>query len=320
MIGKLPPEALAEQILDRTGVDDVSVQQGPAYGEDTAAIDLDGRTLVVNADPLSLAADRIGTLAPHIVCNDVAASGAQPRWLTNTMFLPADSPETVDAITTQLDEAARRLEVSIVGGHAEYLPALERPLLSLTAMGVTDRYVPTGGASPGDRVLLVGPAGLEGTAILATDFREELSAGGVDDETIDRAAGFIDEISVVPDALAMAEVATGMHDPTEGGILAGLVELAGANELGLRVRRADIPIRAETGELAAVMDIDPLCTFGSGALLATVPPERVDRPLGERVGSEITEIGVVTEDVSGVVLDDERIADAPTEALYGLWA
>ena len=77
MTGKLGPEALAE-VLAATGADDAAVDVGAAYGEDAAAIDLAGTesTLVVAADPLSLAADAVGELAVHVACNDVAASAA----------------------------------------------------------------------------------------------------------------------------------------------------------------------------------------------------------------------------------------------------
>ncbi len=219
------------------------MRQGPAYGEDTAAIDVGGETLVVNSDPLSLATDRVGTLAVHVACNDVAASGAAPRWLTNAMFLPNDDPSTLATITNQLDGAARKLDAAIVGGHAEYLPALDRPLLSLTAFGLTERYVPTGGARSGDRVLLYGTAGIEGTAILATDFREELRERGLDAATIDRAETVLEDLSVVPEALAAREYATAMHDPTEVGCWPGSSNLrrratSGSRPPGKRSRSA----------------------------------------------------------------------------------
>jgi len=132
------------------------VDMGPAYGEDAAAIDLAGTesTLVVAADPLSLAADAVGELAVHVACNDVAASGADPRWLTHTLFLPDDDATRRRTVTQQVDATARDLGVAIVGGHTEVLPSLERPLCSMTALGTTDRFVSSGGAEPGDRLLL----------------------------------------------------------------------------------------------------------------------------------------------------------------------
>ncbi|WP_200530936.1 AIR synthase family protein [Halorubrum sp. LN27] len=332
MTGKLGPEALAE-VLAATGADDAAVDTGPAYGEDAAAIDLDGAdsTLVVAADPLSLAADAVGELAVHVACNDVAASGADPRWLTHTLFLPDDDPDRRRTVTDQVDATARELGVAIVGGHTEVLPSLERPLCSMTALGTTDRFVSSGGAEPGDRLLLTKGAGIEATAILATDFREECAEAGVPEATLDAAAGFLDEVSVVPDAAAVRDAASAMHDPTEGGLLTALVETASASGTVVSVERDRVPVRPETEACCDALGVDPLATFGSGALLAAVPPERVAEAtdalaaVGIAVG-EIGEVRAAGDDGSGsdpgagtVLLDGDRIDEAPRDELYPLW-
>ncbi|MFC7154914.1 AIR synthase family protein [Halomarina halobia] len=321
MVGKLDADALARLVLGRTGADDPAVVQGPAYGEDTAAIDLGETTLVVNSDPISFAGDGIGALGVHVACNDVAASGARPRWLTNVCLLPDADPETLDAITAEVDDAAAALDVSVVGGHAEHAPGVDHPVLSLTCMGVTDRYVPTGGARPGDAVLLTKAAGVEATAVLAADFEEELREG-VDRATLDAARAFADEVSVVPEATALAPLATAMHDPTEGGVLTGLVELALASDVAVDVDRDAIPVRPETAEVCAAAGVDPLRTFGSGALLATVPADEADAALDavrER-GVSGAAIGEVrASDAAGVTLDGETIKEAPRDDLYRLW-
>jgi hydrogenase expression/formation protein HypE len=345
MIGKLDPDRLA-RVLERTGASNPALLTGAAYGEDAAAIDLGEETLVVSADPISLAADRAGTLGVHVACNDVAASGADPEFLTNVIFLPDDDDaETLETLTAQLDTAAAGIDVAIVGGHSEYVPALSRPLLSLTAFGRTDRYIPTGGARPGDAVLLTKGAAIEGTGILATDFVADLRAASVAEDTIDRAAAFFEEISVLEDSRALRSVATAMHDPTEAGLVAAGVEMAAASGVDLVVERAAVPIRPETATICGAMDVDPLRIFGSGALLATVPPEATDAALDALAASgiEAAVIGEATEpasavdpkagvdsgtrddsgtgsDTAGLVLDGERLTDAGTDQLYPLWA
>ncbi|WP_276281333.1 AIR synthase family protein [Halorussus caseinilyticus] len=322
MIGKLDPDDLA-RVLDRTGARDDSVEMGPQYGEDAAAVRLDdGSVLVVNSDPLSLAKERLGTLAVHVACNDVAACGADPRWLTNVVFLPDDDPETLDALTTQMDEEARESGVAIVGGHSEYTPALERPMVSMTAMGLADEYVPTGGARPGDRVLLTKGVGIEGTAVLATDFRDELDLSA---DLLARAESFFGEISVLPESRVLRESATAMHDPTEGGLLNGMVEMAIASGVRLEIDRSAVPVREETAEICAAMGVDPLRIFGSGALLATVPPETSADALAalDAEGIRASEIGVVADvdgaDEAGVDIDGELVRDAIRDDLYDLW-
>ena len=333
MTGKLGPEALAAA-LAATGAPDAAVTQGPAYGEDAAAIDLAdaGETLVVASDPLSLAAESVGTLAVHVACNDVAASGADPRWLTHTLFLPDDDPDRLRAVVDQVDATASALGASVVGGHTEVLDALDRPLCSMTAMGTTDRFVSSGGAEPGDRLLLTKGAAIEATAILATDFREECLEAGVSAATLDAAAGFLDEVSVVPDAAAVRDAATALHDPTEGGVATALVEMAAAGEAAFAVDRDAVPVRPETRACCDALGVDPLATFGSGALLAAVPPDRVDGALdaldaagiaGAAIGSveSPSRDGGDPDDAAGTVrLDGETLAEPPRDDLYPLWA
>ncbi|SFR30515.1 MULTISPECIES: AIR synthase family protein [Halorubrum] len=327
MTGKLGPDALAAA-LAATGAADPTVTQGPAYGEDAAAIDLAGagETLVVAADPLSLAAASVGTLAVHVACNDVAASGADPRWLTHTLFLPDDDLDRLGAVVEQVDATASDLGCAVVGGHTEVLDALSRPLCSMTAMGTTDRFVSSGGAEPGDRLLLTKGAAIEATAILASDFREACREAGVPAATLDSAADFLDEVSVVPDAAAVRDAATALHDPTEGGVATALVEMASASGGAFAVERDAVPVRPETRACCDALGVDPLAAFGSGALLAAVPPERVDDALDalDAAGIEGAAIGVVEspadESAAGTVrIDGEPLAEPPRDELYPLW-
>lgn len=317
MPGKVPTDDLCAHVFGRTGETDETVLQGPADGEDAAAIDWPGGTLVVSSDPISLAAEAAGTLGVHVACNDVAAAGADPRWLTVVILLPDDG--ALEPITTDLDAAARGVGATIVGGHSEYVDALERPLLSLTAMGATDRFVPTGGATPGDHVLLTKAAGIEGTAILAADFGDEL---GLDPAVRDRATAFLEEISVVPDSQCVREHATAMHDPTEGGVAAGLLELARAATVGLEIDRSAIPIRDETRTIAAAAGVDPLRIFGSGALLATVPEPAVPEAMAalDAAGIDAADIGTVVAGDGALFIDDTPITGPIEDDCYPLWA
>jgi hydrogenase expression/formation protein HypE len=319
MVGKVDPETLA-RVLAGTGATSSAVGVGPAFGEDAAAIDLGDTTLVVSADPISLAADRIGTLGVHVACNDVAACGADPEWLTSVLLLPAAADEeTIDAVVADLDREAASLGATIVGGHTEYVDHLERPLLSLTAIGTTDRFVPTGGARPGDRVVLTKGAGIEATAILATDFRADLDLPA---DVVDAAATFFEAISAVPESQILRERATAMHDPTEGGVLGGVVELARAADVGIELDRAAIPIREETERVCVAAGVDPLRTFGSGALLATLPADAVDEALAalDDAGIEAAAVGrVVESDPPGVELGGEFFEDPPRDEMYELW-
>ena len=146
--------------------------------------------------------------------------------------------------------AALELGIEVLGGHTEVAPGVTSPIISMTAVGRAprDRLVTSGGAQPGDTLILTKWAALEGTAILATDLASHLE-GRVSPEAIARAQGLTARMSVVRDGIQAAELgATALHDPTEGGILGALWELSEASGLRLRGGRLS---RADPGGDAA---------------------------------------------------------------------
>ncbi|ELK54450.1 hydrogenase expression/formation protein, partial [Haloferax sp. BAB-2207] len=167
-------------------------------------------------------------------------------------------------------------------------------------------------------------------------FRADLDAASVEPAAIDRAAGFFDDISVLPESAVLAPAATAMHDPTEGGVLNGLVELACASGVRIEVDGDDVPVRPETRALCEAMGVDPMRILGSGALLAAVPEDEADDALAalEREGIEATVVGTVesagdgagsnadadsTAPAAGVVYDGTHYADGVEDDMYDLW-
>jgi len=300
--GKLRPDLLKRYIFNRLGIKDPKVLTGPAIGEDAAIIDLGEEVLVAHLDPITEAVSLIGWLAVNVVCNDIAVRGAKPRWLLQALYLPEGSDESLlNSITKQVDEAAKELNVSVVGGHSEVTPGLSRPFMAMVAIGTAPkgRYVTTRGAKPGDLVILTKGVGIEGTAILATDFERELLDKGVPMAVIERGKGYFKKVSVVREALSLAErgLANSMHDPTEGGVLGGVAELAYASGTTIVIYRDKLPISEETSSICRALGLDPLKLMSSGSLLATIPPPKVDEALEElrKLGVRATVIGEVTE-------------------------
>jgi hydrogenase maturation factor len=303
MAGKLPPDVLEKYVLSRIGVRDPAVLVGPGIGEDAAVIDIGGdRVLVVHVDPITGAVELLGWLAVHIACNDIAVRGAKPRWLLPVLYFPErTSEELVDRVTAQIDEAAKEIGAMVVGGHSEFTPQLARPLISMTALGIAEkgRYVTTSGARAGDVVIMTKTAAVEGTAILATDFRKALLKAGVPVEVVERGKNFIKMVSVAREALALAEagLATSMHDPTEGGLIGGLVEIAYASNKTLEIWEDRVPVAEETLVMANALGLDPLRLISSGVLLATVPENRAGEAveLLSKLGIRASAIGRVLE-------------------------
>jgi hydrogenase expression/formation protein HypE len=318
MTGKLDRATLADLVLSRTGAGNPDLLAGPAFGEDAAAIRVGDETLVVSTDPISLAAERIGQLAVTVASNDVAAAGGRPEFLLSTVLLPDADTALLDTITGQLDSESRRLGLTIAGGHTEVVAGLDRPLCSLTCFGVADRFVSTGGANPGDCILLTKGAGIEATGVIATDFRGRLDLSA---DLLDRAAAAFDDLSVMPEAAVLAPVATAMHDPTEGGVLEGLIEMAITGDVTLEVNRDAINVREETRAVCEAVGVDPLRVLGSGALLAAVDADDVDEALAALTdeGIDAVDVGRVEAGEAAVRIDGERYTEPIRDDMYALW-
>lgn len=312
--GKLPPEVLG-RLLERVPRRDPRVVIGPRIGEDAAVIDFGDRYLVAKSDPITFTAERIGWYAVNINANDVATLGARPRWFLATLLLPAGGGPLAESIFADILAACGELEVSLCGGHTEITPGLDRPIVAGQMLGEVEkpRLVRKERIRPGDVVLLTRGVALEGTAILAREKAGEL-AGRLGDALLERARQllFTPGISVVGDALAAAAAATvhGMHDPTEGGLIGGLWELAAAAGVGLSVERASIPVLAETGAVCPLFGLDPLRLIASGALLIAVASEDA-QPVMEALaarGTPVAAIAKVTPAAQGLRLDGEPFA------------
>lgn len=308
--GKLPL-AFLEKLLTRFAPDDPRIVVGPRAGEDAAVFDLGDRYLVAKTDPITFATSEIGWYAVNVNANDVAVMGARPRWFLATMLLPAGKAtgELAEEIFRQIYDACAALGVSLAGGHTELTVNLERPLISGTMLGevAPGRLIMTAGARPGDAMLLVKTAPIEGTALMALERAEMLRARGYDEAFIQRCQGYLHQpgISVVRPALLAAESADvhAMHDPTEGGVMSGLLEMGRGAGVGLVIDLDAIPIAPEGAVLCREFGLDPLGTIASGAVLVAVAGRdaaRLVRTLTEQ-GYPTTQIGRVTEADAGLV-------------------
>lgn len=287
-IGKIPKELLEKYVLKFTGKASRNVVQGPKFGIDFAVIKLDDEYMVVSSDPVTGAEKEVGWYAVNVSANDVATSGSKPTYLESVILLPQESKaEDVISISKQIHRAAKTLGISIIGGHTELTPRLERKIVITTAFGFTKRYVTAANAKENDAILMTKTAGIEGTSILANVFKEKLSKLG--DKVIMEASRMIRRISVVKEAVKAFDTGFvhAMHDATEGGVLGGIYEMSVASNLGFLIHEKAIPIAPETRVICKALKIDPLKLISSGVLLLAVDPSGVDL-----VHSELRKIGV----------------------------
>jgi hydrogenase expression/formation protein HypE len=241
-------------------------------GVDAAAIALEPDSVcVLTTDPITTATLGAGRLAVHVVCNDLAAMGAEPVGVLATLLFPAGvSAEDIATLTTEIDATCRALNVEVLGGHTEVAPGLSQPLVVMAGVGKArrDRLLTAAQAKPGDALVLTKAAALEGTHILAADLFDELTVRGVPEDVLASARAYGEELSVVPEARLAVELgATAMHDPTEAGVIGALWEMAEASGCGFHVDLGLIPIREPTRSICAALGADPLRLIASGALL-----------------------------------------------------
>jgi thiamin-phosphate kinase len=305
--GKVPPEVLEKIVFNLLGVEDERVIIKSGVGIDAAAIDFGENVLVASSDPITGAEKHIGFYAINVNANDVATFGAKPRWFLATILLPENADENLlKEIMEDMHRSAEKLGISIVGGHTEVTIGLNRPIVIGTMLGEVKRekLVRSNGAKAGDVIILTKGAGIEGTAIIASEREEELK-NVFGEELVENAKRFLEKISVVKEALIAAEIGVhAMHDPTEGGIANGFHEMADAAGLGFKVYHDRIPIAEETRKLCEYFNLDPLALISSGSLLIAAPKEKAEKIVNsiQKEGIEAAIVGEFLEDKNTKVL------------------
>ena len=320
--GKLPNDLLAGFLAGVAGADPALVVP-PRVGEDVAAVDLAGAELLVaHGDPITLGGGAAGRTAVLVNANDIAAAGADPRWLLATVLLPAGTtPSQALGVLEGLAEAAAEAGVTLAGGHTEVTDAVTRPVVSLTALGTMQRAElrDKRSARSGDRILLTKALAMEGAALLAEELGERLLALGMSADELAAARALQARASIVPEA-TLAREYTGvraMHDVTEGGLATALRELAAATGRGVLVHRERVPVSPETERVCALLGADPLGLIASGSLLICCDPTEA-AALAEKLEAAdipVADIGELTEEGAGVVaLKRDRPAPWPSFA------
>lgn len=313
-VGKLPPRFLEALLGSCRPSRSSRVVAGPRFGEDAAVIDLGDSCLVVKTDPITFTSERIGWYAVNINANDVACLGARPRWFLATLLLPEGLTTTklVRGIFNDILKACRSMRITLCGGHTEITAGLRRPVVVGQMLGEVkkDKLVRKQNQRPGDRVILTKGVAVEGTAILARE-KEPLLARRLGLARVRRARRLLlrPGISVVQEAMLAMRCGEihAMHDPTEGGVLSGLYEIARAGEVGLRVWKEQIRVLPETQAFTRVLPFDPLALIASGALIVVASPENARRIMHtyQRHGIPATVIGEICSHEDGIVLLDE---------------
>ena len=316
--GKLDINTL-KGLLERHTILDPRVILGPRIGEDAAVIDVGEGTesyWVVTSDPITFTTDEIGYYGVVVNLNDIATRGAIPKWFLATLLFPEKGTDlkSIEKIFSQIHEACRRFGISLIGGHTEITPGIEKMIFSGYMIGEVrkDRLVTTSGARAGDLLLLIKGVCIEGTSIIARENEGKLLKKGISPFLIRRAKDFIFDPGI--EVLRAARLACdavpvhSMHDPTEGGLINGIVEMAVASKKEIDVNLGEVHIYEESRILCQEYGLDPLGVIASGALLLTISPS--DLPALQKAfeGTSIPMqvIGQVKEGPTRVLAMDEK--------------
>jgi hydrogenase maturation factor len=312
--GKATAELFEQVILRRLGAADDAVLVGPRHGVDVGVVQVaDGVAMALSADPVFVVPaygwERAAWFAVHILASDTATSGLPLRWMSVDLNLP---PSISDEDLTALWEAFHRtcadLGIAIVTGHTARYDGCEWPMVggaTCIAVGGDDAFVTPTMARPGDLVVVTKGAAIEATALFAATFPDRLRPA-VGEETAAAADALFESMTVVPEAVIARSFGlrdagvTSMHDATEGGVLGGLLEVATASEVGIRVDRDLIPLRPEVRAVCEHVGIDPYVSISEGTLIATVVPGRANGYV-----QALTEAGIEAAIVGEILEGDE---------------
>ena len=315
-LGKLSPNAMARTIWRLKGIKSQDVIVGPSAGVDVSILGIgEGRVIVANCDPISL----IPSLGPedsaemslYEVASDVATSGQSPRYALFDLNLPPDlSDQVFERYWRSLSRTCVKLGVSILGGHTGRFEGCDYSIIGGATMWTICRkseYLTSSMAREGDDLILTKTAAYGATAVLSRAFPHTVLKF-LGQSLFREAKDYFMKMGTVNDSLTAVKVGihghgvTAIHDVTEGGIIAAILEMSTASGLGAKVDLEAIPVSEETLRISRLFRIDPLTSLGEGSLVIASRPEKT-RHVVDRLstdGVKATVIGRLSSKLRGV--------------------
>jgi hydrogenase expression/formation protein HypE len=270
---------------------------------------MDGDLMVTTdgftVQPLEFPGGTIGSLAVHGTVNDLAVSGATAHYLTLSAFIEEGFEiAQLERIIISLADAARKANVAVVAGDTKVVRRGEGGglYLSVTGIGVRAKHLSLGldHIRPGDAVLVSGPVGDHGIAVLLA--REQFGLHGELQS---------DAASVLPltQALLSLRGLRFMRDPTRGGLATVMHEIGRATKLQLRLHQPSIPVREQVASVCEMLGYDPLYLACEGRVVAVVEASQANDALARwqalPQGRDAEIIGSVNNGRGHVVVETE---------------
>jgi hydrogenase expression/formation protein HypE len=312
--GAASARLVAEVFLRHLGAPEVLEDAAVVAGASRLAISTD--SFVVR--PAFFPGGDIGKLAVCGTVNDLAVMGATPRYLTCGFILEEGLPvEDLERIVASMAATATEAGVTVVAGDTKVVGRGEVDGVFINTTGVG--FVPDGVAlsagacQPGDAVLVSGPVGDHGTAVMLA--REGF---GLRTELVSDCQPLADL------AAALLSAAPGMRcmrDPTRGGLATTLIELCEASAVGIVLSERALPVRRQVRSATDLLGLDPLFVACEGRLIAVVPADQADAALSAMRahprGAEGAIVGSVVQPPAKLVLETVMGGRRPLVALEG---
>ncbi|MBU2485462.1 MAG: hydrogenase expression/formation protein HypE [Alphaproteobacteria bacterium] len=276
-------------------------------GNDAALIDVPQGRLVMSTDghvisPLFFPGGDIGSLSVHGTLNDVAMAGAKPLYLTAGFILEEGFPlADLERIVISMAHAAREAGVPVVTGDTKVVEKGKGDgvFITTTGLGVVPDGVRVSAdrARPGQAILLSGPIGDHGVAILSKRENLEFETEILSDSAA--VHGLVAQmIETVPDIAVL-------RDPTRGGLAATLNEIARSAKVGMMLDEAAIPLRPDVAAACELLGLDPLYVANEGKLICLCEAADAERLIevmrAHPLGRDTARIGTVTEDDANLI-------------------
>lgn len=273
-----------------------------AQKNDHACFSVDSGRIAMSTDahvvsPLFFPGGDIGCLSVHGTINDLAMSGAKPLYLSASFILEEGFPlADLQKIVQSMAMAAQKADVAIVCGDTKVVERGKGDgvFITTTGIGVVPEGITVSGdrAKPGDHILVSGPMGNHGVAILSRrnnlDFVTSIQS--------DSAA--LHEL--VAQMIAAVPTIHCLRDPTRGGLATTLNELAHQSHVGFIIDEQTIPIDNEVASVCELLGLDALYIANEGKLVAICPPEDSDKLLhamrSHPLGQQSCLVGEVIDD------------------------
>ncbi len=287
----------------------------PAYSNpflaqlnDQAVFSINGARLAFTTDsfvvkPLFFPGGDIGRLAVNGTVNDLAMGGAKPLYLSASFVLEEGLPiADLRRVVASMAEAAREAGVEIVTGDTKVVERGHGDGVYINTSGVGtiehNLHLSSDQARPGDKIIVSGPIGDHGMAIMAR--REGLEF----DSPIESDTAPLHEL--VTTMLAAADSVCCLRDPTRGGLATTLNEIAKSSSVGMELNETAIPVREPVAALCELLGLDPLYVACEGRLAAIVKQDDVQELLkamhAQPLGKESAVIGDVVADHPNTVV------------------